>query len=231
MLLSLITSGMSFREILIQLLLLVPVLLFSFSIHECAHAYVADKMGDHTAKNFGRLTLNPLKHLDPIGTLGMLLVGVGWAKPVPINARYFKNPKKGMALSALAGPLSNLIVAFLAVILQQLLIRLLPLIPYSETAQSVVNVVYTLFYITSWMNLSLCVFNLIPIPPFDGSRIAFAILPDRIYWGMMKYERYIMIGFLVLIYGLGRIGISPVAGITEALLNLLYKLTNWIQLI
>ena len=243
MILNLLGSGMSAGEIFIELLLLIPTLLLSFSLHECAHAYAADRMGDHTAKNFGRLTLNPLKHLDPIGTIGMLLLGIGWAKPVPINARYFKNPKKGMALSALAGPLSNLILALIAVVGYQITNRLslktdlggiysLNFSAFKDMGAPftllMAMVAMSLFSLMAWMNISLCIFNLIPIPPFDGSRIAFALLPDKIYWGMMKYERYIMIGLLVLLFLGNRIGFSPISGITGAVLNLFYKLTNWI---
>ena len=115
MLLDLLTANDP-KQLIISILLTVPIVMISLSVHEAAHAYIAYKMGDPTARNLGRLTINPMKHLDLVGSLMMLFVGYGWAKPVPINTRYFKNPKKGMALTALAGPVSNLILAFIGLI-------------------------------------------------------------------------------------------------------------------
>lgn len=120
MLTSLLRSGMDYREIIIYLLLFIPIFLISFSVHEAAHAYTAWKLGDPTARNLGRLTLNPLKHLDPIGTVAMLLIGIGYGKPVPINSRYFKKPKRDMAISSAAGPLSNLLLAVIGTLLYNL---------------------------------------------------------------------------------------------------------------
>ena len=104
------------KQLIISILLTVPIVMISLSVHEAAHAYIAYKMGDPTARNLGRLTINPMKHLDLVGSLMMLFVGYGWAKPVPINTRYFKNPTKGMALTARAGPLSNLMLAFIGLV-------------------------------------------------------------------------------------------------------------------
>ena len=115
MLLDLLFSG-NIKETLIVFLMWVPIILLAFSVHESAHALVASWLGDSTAKNFGRITLNPAKHLDPYGTLSMLVFGIGWAKPVPINSRNMKNPKWGMAISALAGPVSNLLLGFIFVL-------------------------------------------------------------------------------------------------------------------
>ena len=234
MLFNILQSG-DIKSALIQMLLVIPVLLLSFSVHESAHGLVAYWLGDPTARNLGRLTLNPFKHLDLFGTLSMLLVGVGWAKPVPIHARYFKKPKLGMALSALAGPVSNFLLAFLAVICQQLTFLVanhtLTAASQEDTAVVAFSVVLSFFYNMAWMNISLGIFNLIPVPPFDGSRIAFALLPDRFYWGVMRYERYIMIGMIVLFFGLNRLGFNFIGGITELVYGVLNLLTYWITLL
>jgi len=164
----------------------VPVLLIAFPVHELSHALVAQKLGDPTAKNMGRLTLNPIKHLDPIGTVCLILTGFGWAKPVPINPFNFKNRKGGMALTALAGPLSNLVLGFISLFL---LLKLpLPVIAAN------------LLYFSAVINISLCIFNIIPVNPLDGSRILAFFLPDRIEAFLYRYERFIMIGLFLLLF-------------------------------
>lgn len=194
-------SGNFDRWTLISLLLSLPCVILALTVHECAHGYAAYKLGDPTARNFGRLTLNPLKHLDLFGTLCMLIAGFGWAKPVPINVRYFKNYKRDMAITAAAGPLSNLLMGAVASALSALFVRfIVPLIPYSETANNLVLVIILFLQTFALLNFTLCFFNLIPLPPFDGSRILFLFLPDKYYFGIMKYERYIMIGLLVLLW-------------------------------
>ena len=180
-------------------ILRIPIVLLSLSVHEVAHGYAAYKFGDPTARNLGRLSLNPLKHLDPIGALCMLLFGFGWAKPVPINTRYFKNPKSGMALSALAGPLSNLIMAFVAFVTQMYILR------FGATAiftnpNGIVYMLFLFFNEFFYLNISLAVFNLLPIPPLDGSRILFYLLPDKVYFGVMKYEQYITIAMFAFLW-------------------------------
>ena len=171
--------------------------LIALSVHEFAHGYAAYKMGDSTAKNLGRLTINPLKHLDIIGTICMVLFRFGWAKPVPINARNFKNPKRGFAISALAGPLSNLLLGFLTVGLYLLYFALLRDVRFEEgfvlnLAQTVADFLYIFFS----LNIGLAIFNLIPVPPLDGSRILNVVLPPKAYFGIMRHERKI---YLILV--------------------------------
>lgn len=189
---------------LIGLLLRIPIVLIALSVHECAHGYIAYKMGDTTAKSFGRLTLNPIKHLDLFGTICMFLFGFGWAKPVPINARRFDNPKKGMALTALAGPVSNIILSFLGLILYGIAYVLAVKFPDvfygSSFAVNFYNVLVTFLMMFHTMNLSLAIFNLFPIPPLDGSRLALAVLPDKLYFGLMKYEQIIQIVLMLALF-------------------------------
>ncbi len=197
-----IFSNLSDPMYLLSLIVSVPAIIISLSFHESAHAFVAYKLGDPTAKNMGRISMNPLKHLDVWGTLCMIFFRFGWAKPVPINSRYFKNPKRDMAISSFAGPVSNLILAVVGLILYAVtneVIASLPVetvIKYDTTFYLIFCFVYSFYQ----LNIYLAIFNLIPIPPLDGSRLAFIFLPDKIYWGVMKYERYIMLAMMVLLY-------------------------------
>ena len=171
-------------------------------IHEYSHALVATKLGDQTARLSGRLTLNPMAHISPWGVIMIILVGFGYAKPVPVNVRNtkMKNKKAAMALIALAGPLSNLIIGFLSV-----MVRYIIIIAASKHGGEMTTAIFALnifFQYSAIININLAVFNLIPIPPLDGSRILFAILPSKFYFGIMKYERYIMAAmFLLLLTG------------------------------
>ena len=171
-------------------------------IHEYSHALVATKLGDQTARLSGRLTLNPMAHISPWGAIMILLVGFGYAKPVPVNVRNtkMKNKKAAMALIALAGPLSNLIIGFLSVMVHYVII-----VAASKHGGEMTTAIFALnifFQYSAIININLAVFNLIPIPPLDGSRILFAILPSKFYFGIMKYERYIMAAmFLLLLTG------------------------------
>ncbi len=171
------------------ILISVVASLIALTVHEYAHGYAAYKLGDNTAKLMGRLTLNPLHHLDPMGVLCMVLFHFGWAKPVPINPYYFKNPKKGFAITALAGPLINLIMGFFSAMLYVLSLKLLPM-------NTVFIYIIVFFQYFSLINIGLGVFNLIPIPPFDGSRILNTLLPDKIYFKIMKYEKKIYWGVI-----------------------------------
>ena len=174
--------------------------LITLSIHEFSHALAAYKLGDNTAKYMGRLSLNPLKHLDPIGAACMVLFRFGWAKPVPIDARNFRDPKRGFAISALAGPLSNLIVAFLSSFLYLLTYALLKDVSFANnTALNIAQNSLDFLFIFHRINIGLAIFNLIPIPPLDGSRILYSLLSERAYFKVMRYEKtiyYILIGWL-----------------------------------
>lgn len=190
--------GGSPRDIIIHFLLSLPIVLLALSAHEAAHGYIAYKMGDRTAFNLGRVTLNPVKHLDPLGTILMILFGYGWAKPVPINPRNFNNPKKGMALTALAGPCMNLILGILGTLCCSLTFYLaVAFPPEGQFAFNVINILCEFFFWWAFYNYLYAVFNLIPVPPFDGSRFATLFLPTKWYFRIMKYERYILIGILV----------------------------------
>ena len=214
------------REGLITALLCLPVILFSLSFHEAAHGYVAYKLGDPTARNLGRLTLNPMKHLDPFGALAMLLIGFGWAKPVPIVARNFKNPRWGMGISAIAGPVSNLILGIVGCVLfsaanaawgyeiemAQELGQSMPILKWS---------LWELAGIFTIMNFALMAFNLIPIPPFDGSRFAYLLLPSKWYFKVMKYEQTLMIVIIVAFLALSYANFNPVGFVAGGLMNLI----------
>ena len=223
MLFSLLSGG-SLRDVLISLLLSLPAILFALCVHEAAHGYVAYKCGDGTAYHFGRITLNPAKHIDPAGFLCMLVFGYGWAKPVPINTRNFRNPKRGMALSALAGPLSNALVGVVSALLFGVSYAVFAAAITSNAPTLLCNILYwtsVLFQISATINFLYMGFNMIPLPPFDGSRVALAFLPAKTYFGIMKYERQIMFGLLIAILALSRFGFSPFSILAEWLTGLI----------
>ncbi|MCK4249785.1 MAG: site-2 protease family protein [Candidatus Omnitrophica bacterium] len=202
-----------------EIILIIPVLIFAIVVHECAHGWVAYKLGDPTAKTAGRLTLNPLPHIDPIGTVVLpltllllrYLTGMGfifaWAKPVPVNPVYFSNPRKGMLLVGLAGPVSN----FLQAILMALLIRLV--LPLHITVLS------SLLFYGVLINIVLGVLNLLPVPPLDGSRILTGLLPLRMARAYSRLEPMGMF-IIILLFSTGFLGamIWPIIGV---LMNLL----------
>ena len=183
------------------------VLFTAITVHEFSHGYVAYKLGDPTAKNCGRLTFNPLSHLDPIGAICMVLCGFGWAKPVPINPFYFRNRKRDTALVSIAGPAANIVLAFLSTIVYVPLLVLTIKLPYNGALNFIVG---TLDNLVS-LNIGFAVFNMIPFPPLDGSKILGAILPNDTYMKLLQYER---IGFPILI-------LLSISGILGRILNVI----------
>ncbi len=208
---------------LFDLLVHAIVLFTAIPIHEAAHAYVAYRLGDPTAKYRGRMTLNPMAHFDLMGSLAMLLFGIGWAKPVPINPLNFKDTKKGMAISAAAGPASNLIVAAISMVIAKILFYA----GYGIGVNTVISTLYTVFHSMCYINISLAIFNLLPIPPFDGSRIFNYFLSDKWYFKIMEYERYIFIALIILLAtGILSIPISFLAGAVFSALDKLTKIVD-----
>ncbi|MBR6568348.1 MAG: site-2 protease family protein [Clostridia bacterium] len=218
MIFDLIRDGLSF-DLIINLMVRVFVIFCVLPIHEFAHAFVAHKLGDDTARLKGRMTTNPLAHIDPIGALMIILAGFGYAKAVPVNIRNFKKRKPYMALTALAGPVSNVIMAFIFVFFG-LLIQVK--VGISEGSFAYYIVVFMLT--AAQINISLAVFNLLPIPPLDGSRIFSLIIPDKYYYTIMQYERYIVYGVLALVF-LGVLD-GPISFLSGLLFNLIFNIAS-----
>lgn len=205
-----------------NLIYTIPAVLIAIVLHEWAHGYISYKLGDPSPKAEGRLSLNPLKHLDPVGTLCLLFFRFGWAKPVQVNPNYYKDRKMGMMWTALAGPIMNFIISFLTILLVIIILKFFPNLLLSDFGFYIYNVLL----ITSFLSISLGVFNLIPIPPLDGSKILFAILPEDMYFAYMKYERYGMILLVILLYsGVFSMILSPLTtGIYNGMITLLSNL-------
>lgn len=194
--------------------------LLCLTVHEVSHGLAANALGDPTAKNRQRLSLNPLRHLDPFGTLMMLLFGFGWAKPVPVDMRYFKHPKRGMAITALAGPVSNFLLAFLALVLANMMV---PLAYSTAWAGRWLN----FFALLASLSVGLGVFNLIPFPPLDGSKVVESLLPDKIYYKILRYERFGMLALMAALW----MGIldAPLYAMRNGVMNLLLSGSVWGQ--
>ena len=185
-------ASLDFGSLLDMVLRLAAVLL-CLTVHETCHGLAAYALGDPTARRAHRLSLNPLRHIDWFGLLMMFAVGFGWAKPVPVNPNYFKKPKQGMALTALAGPVSNFLLALLTLLAARIFCDVAA---YSETNQRILD----FLLMVAVLSIGLGLFNLVPIPPLDGSKVLFAVLPDRAYNQLMRYERYGMLVLFALVF-------------------------------
>ena len=221
-----ILSGGDIKSIIISLLLTLPMMMLALSVHEAAHGWMAYKCGDNTAYLMGRLTLNPVKHLDPIGFLALMVFGYGWANPVPVHSRNFRNPRRGMALTGAAGPAANLILGVICSVLCGVFWALSLYVYFAvsgatEFLITCMDLLTAMFQYGAMINFVFMTFNLIPVPPFDGSRVAFVFLPAKYYFGVMKYERQIMFGVLIGLMVLSRLGFSPFSWIAEQLTALI----------
>lgn len=219
-----IRSG-SMIEIILTAFSLLVMLFVVFPVHECSHALAAKLLGDDTAERQGRITLNPFAHLDLMGTIGILAFGIGWAKPVPVNpARCRKvSQKAAMAITAAAGPMANFVSSLIFMIIMKVLI-----VSYSGSDSAPDALYYIIMALRIIIDIDLFngVFNLLPVPPFDGSRVFFAFLPTKYYFAIMKYEQYIMIALLLLMWT-GILSI-PFSFLSSALYSLFDLITKFI---
>lgn len=202
-----------------DLIYLIPAVLIALTIHEFSHGLFAYFLGDQTAKNQGRLSLNPLKHLDPMGALMLLIAGFGWAKPVPVNPYHFKNRKLGMAVTAFAGPLSNFIMAFIFTLIAIFMIKHTP-------SSEMTNNIIMFLQISITLNIGLGIFNLIPFPPLDGSRILGFFLPESVYFKLMEFERYTQIILIALLFT--NVLNVPLAFLRKVVLTFMVNASNFI---
>ena len=214
-----VISNLDFSVLTDMLFAVIPALL-CITLHELSHGYVAYRLGDNTAKNMGRLTLNPIKHIDLFGLVMMVAFKFGWAKPVPVDMRNFKNPKRDMAITALAGPVSNIIIGCIA-----LLILGAASIPCLRHQSEFGMAIFEMIYTTAYLSFALAVFNIVPIPPLDGSKVLFSLMSDEKYMKLMYYERYGMIALLILV-ATGILG-NPLSSATKFLLDKFWFLTDW----
>lgn len=207
-------------DTVIELVLTVAACVLCITFHEMCHGLAALAMGDPTAKRAGRLTLNPLKHIDITGLVMLAVAKFGWAKPVPIDARNFKKPKLGMALTALAGPAGNVVLCLIAALGYSGAVFFLV-----QTENTVFVWAYQFFYMVLYLSAGLAVFNLLPIPPLDGSKVLFAFLPPKWYWKLMRYERWGMVLMAVLLLT-GTLDV-PLSYLREGLINLVSPVSPW----
>ena len=204
----------------LELLITASAAILCITFHETCHGLTALAMGDPTAKRMGRLSLNPLRHIDLMGFAMMVVARFGWAKPVPINPGYFKRPKLGMALTALAGPVSNVFLSALAAF--GYTVSIFYGILHGSAALEWVG---EFFYLVFHLSAGLAVFNLLPVPPLDGSKVLFALLPEPLYWKLMRYERYGMILLMILL--LTGVLDTPMNYLRDGLMGFLVPISRW----
>jgi len=204
---------MNIERFVVEFVVLAPPFLLALTVHELAHGYAAQKLGDPTASRAGRLTWNPLKHLDPMGVLCFFLLKIGWAKPVPVNAAYFKNPRQDMLVVSLAGPGANVLLGVASAVLVKIVLFLdwLPVFFLQPLAQMLAASI--------WINIMLAVFNFLPIPPLDGSKILMGLLPARLAASFARLENFGFIILLILFYtGILSSIIMPIISFAHGLL-------------
>jgi Zn-dependent protease len=213
-------------------IMLVPALM-AITCHEVSHGYIADKFGDNTARSMGRLTLNPIKHMDIFGTLMVFIVGIGWAKPVPVNFHNLRHPKRDMVWVAAAGPITNFVLAAFSALAMRLLVRLAAGVPDGSLLASVIDPVTLMLAFSVYINLLLAIFNLIPVPPLDGGRVAVGLLPYRQSMALASVERFGMLIIIALVFFTNAFGyvISPALSFAINLLagpqsNLVFGVTR-----
>ncbi len=197
---------------IIYILATIMALMFSLTIHECAHGWVAKKCGDQTAYMNGRVSLSPFAHIDPIGTLMMLLVGFGWAKPVPVNYRNLRKPKRDIALVSLAGPMSNILFAAVCLLAATAIFRFSSVESLLK-AGSIQVITYSMLYFLAQLNAGLAVFNLIPMPPLDGSKVVACLMPNNLAARYLSWERYSGMIMFVIVLGNSLPVIGDIIGI------------------
>ncbi len=194
------------------------VIFCTMPIHEYAHALIATKLGDQTPRLSGRLTLNPMAHISPLGAIMIFICGFGYAKPVNVNPRNFKDPKKGMALTAIAGPISNLIMGFVFIFLATLVSK------FFDASSTMTYAIYYFLTFAGVVNVNLAVFNLLPIPPLDGSRILQLLIPAKYYYKFLQYERYVVLVVFILI--MTGVLSTPLSYISTLIINLFSNIAN-----